>query len=243
MPNEIPQHIAIIMDGNGRWAKQQGLPRIKGHEAGVRRVEEIIRVAQEMGVRYLTFYAFSKENWQRPKEEVEFLMGLLSFYLDHKLKELIRNNSVFNVIGEIQDLPAFLQAKVKRAMEDSKKNTGITATFALSYSGRKEITQACRKIAEEARQGRVTPGQITEEMISANLYTAKMPDPELLIRTSGELRISNFLLWQISYTELYVTSKCWPEFGKEEFEKAVASYQQRERRFGRTCPAGSAGEG
>lgn len=235
MPNDIPKHVAIIMDGNGRWAKRQGLPRIKGHEVGVQRVEEIVRAAQDKGVRYLTLYTFSKENWQRPKSEVEFLMGLLSFYLDHKLKELLKNNCIFNVIGDIQDLPEILQKRLVRAMKDSQKNTGLTLTLALSYSSRKEITQACQKIAVRVQTGSLTPEQITEELISENLYTAGIPDPELLIRTSGELRISNFLLWQISYAELYVTPKFWPEFGREEFEKAIEAYQQRERRFGRTC--------
>ncbi|HNX68117.1 MAG TPA: isoprenyl transferase [Candidatus Omnitrophota bacterium] len=235
MPNDIPKHVAIIMDGNGRWAKRQGLMRIKGHEVGVQRVEEIIRVADAKGIRYLTFYAFSKENWQRPKQEVEFLMGLLSLYIDSKLDAIIKNNMVFNVIGEVRDLPDSLQKKLARAMAASGKNTGLTVTFALSYSGRREITLACRKIAEEVRKGTLSAEAITEETVAANLYTAGIPDPELLIRTSGELRVSNFLLWQISYAELYITQKFWPEFTAEEFDKALEDYQKRERRFGRTC--------
>ena len=234
MSNPVPQHVAIIMDGNGRWAKKQGLLRVQGHEVGVQRVEEIIRAAQEKGIRYLTLYAFSKENWRRPKEEVEFLMGLLSSYLDKKIGALIKNNCVFNVIGELEDLAGTLQNKLTKAMEASRKNTGLVVTFALSYSSRREILRACKKIAEGAAQGKLQPDSITEEIFSKNLYTAGMPDPELLIRTSGEMRISNFLLWQISYAELYVTQKFWPEFTRDEFEKALEDYRRRERRFGRT---------
>jgi len=237
MPNAIPQHVAIIMDGNGRWAKKQGLLRIQGHEVGVQRVEEIIKAAQEKGIRYLTLYAFSKENWRRPKEEVEFLMGLLSSYLDKKIEMLIRNNCVFNVIGEIGDLAPTLQKKLTRAMEASKHNTSLVVTFALSYSSRREILRACQRIAEETVRGTIKPSEITEEVFSGNLYTAGMPDPELLIRTSGEMRISNFLLWQISYAELYITKKFWPEFTRDEFEKALEDYRGRERRFGDTCAA------
>lgn len=237
MSNPIPQHVAIIMDGNGRWAKKQGLLRVQGHEVGVQRVEEIIRAAQEKGIRYLTFYAFSKENWRRPKEEVEFLMGLLSSYLDKKIATLVKNNCVFNMIGEIHDLAPALQKKLKQAMEVSQKNTGLVVTFALSYSGRREIVRACQKIAERAVQGRIKPSEITEETFSRDLYTAGMPDPELLIRTSGEMRVSNFLLWQISYTEFYVTQKFWPEFTRDEFEKALEDYEKRERRFGSAGPA------
>ena len=242
MPNSIPQHVAIIMDGNGRWAKKQGLLRVQGHEVGVQRVEEIIKAAQEKGIRYLTLYAFSKENWRRPKEEVEFLMGLLSSYLDKKIDAMVRNNCVFNVIGEIEDLPVNLQKKLRQAMETSKKNTGIVVTFALSYSGRREILRACQKLAEQVVRGLLKPSEITEEIFSKNLYTAGMPDPELLIRTSGELRISNFLLWQISYAELYITQKFWPEFTRDEFEKALENYKCRERRFGDTCAAVSGGK-
>ncbi len=235
MPNPIPQHVAIIMDGNGRWAKKQGLLRVQGHEVGVQRIEEIIQAAQDKGIRYLTLYAFSKENWRRPKDEVAFLMGLLSAYLDKKIETLIKNNCVFNVIGEIGDLAEFLQKKLTQAMENSRKNTGLVVTFALSYSSRREILRACQKIAEQAVRGEIEPSGINEETFSANLYTAGMPDPELLIRTSGEFRISNFLLWQISYAELYITQKCWPEFTRDEFEKALEDYKGRERRFGDTC--------
>jgi undecaprenyl diphosphate synthase len=242
MPNAIPQHVAIIMDGNGRWAKRQGLLRIQGHEVGVQRVEEIIEAAQEKGIRYLTLYAFSKENWRRPKAEVEFLMGLLFAYLDKKIKALIKKNCVFNVIGEMKDLAPALQEKLTGAMEASKGNTGLVVTLALSYSGRREIVRACQKIAEQAVQGTIKSSEITEETFSGNLYTSGMPDPELLIRTSGELRVSNFLLWQISYAEIYITPKFWPEFTRDEFEKALEDYKGRERRFGDTCAAGVSNE-
>ena len=234
MDTNLPSHIAIIMDGNGRWAEKQGLPRIKGHETGVRRVEEIIRAASDKGLRYLTLYAFSKENWQRPKDEVSFLMELLARYLDTKLKEMKENNIIFNAIGNLNDLPSVIQKKIAQGMADTRQNTGLTVTFAFSYSSRLEITEACRRIASEAKAGRLAPEDISEATVSAHLYTHNLPDPDLLIRTSGEMRVSNFLLWQISYAELYVTEKFWPEFTPQEFEKALEAYQRRERRFGRT---------
>ncbi|MBI3306436.1 MAG: isoprenyl transferase [Candidatus Omnitrophica bacterium] len=230
-PNH-PQHIAIIMDGNGRWAEKQGFPRIRGHEMGVRRVEEIIRAAQDEGIKYLTLYAFSKENWQRPQAEVSFLMGLLSQYLDQKLKEMKKNNLVFNAIGELRDLPEPIQKKMAEGMRDTRQNTGLVITFAFSYSSRREIAEACRKIAGEVLKGLIKPEEITEQTLSEHLYTANLPDPDLLVRTSGEMRISNFLLWQISYAELYVTEKFWPEFTREEFLAALDAYGKRERRFG-----------
>lgn len=236
MNANVPRHVAIIMDGNGRWAERQGLPRIRGHEAGVKRVEEILRAAPEFGVKYLTLYAFSKENWQRPKDEVNFLMGLLSLYLDQKISELMKNNIVFNAIGRLSDLPDKIQEKIAETRRRTAENTGLVATFAFSYSSRFEITEACQKIAREAASGRLNPEAIKEKTISDHLYTADLPDPDLLIRTSGEMRISNFLLWQISYTELYVTEKYWPEFTSEEFSRAIQDYEKRERRFGRTAP-------
>lgn len=232
----IPRHIAVIMDGNGRWAERQGLARIRGHQAGADRLEEIMRAAQEFGVRYLTLYAFSKENWQRPQEEVSFLMKLLSTYLDKKLGDLKKNNIVFNAIGSLTDLPKEIQAKIDRNIKETSHNTGLTVTFAFSYSSRFEITEACRRIAEDVTNGKLSPGEITEEALGKYLYTEGLPDPDLLIRTSGEMRISNFLLWQISYAELYVTGKCWPEFTRDELLKAIQDYQKRERRFGRTEP-------
>ncbi len=232
--NQPPRHVAIIMDGNGRWAQARGLARVRGHEAGGERVEEIIRIAPQYGVRYLTLYAFSKENWQRPQHEVSFLMELLSGYLDQKLKKMMQNNVIFNAIGNLSDLPETIQKKIAYWIEEAKNNTGLTATFAFSYSSRFEIVEACRRIARRVRQGTLEPEAICEQTLSESLYTAGLPDPDLLIRTSGEMRISNFLLWQISYTELYVTEKCWPEFGEEEFAKALQDYQRRERRFGRS---------
>ncbi len=232
----IPRHVAIIMDGNGRWAERQGLPRVRGHQIGAERVEEMIRTAPALGVAYLTFYAFSKENWQRPQAEVHFLMELLSRYLDDKLNAFQQNNMVFNTIGEIQDLPELIRTKIARNTESTARNTGLVVTFAFSYSGRLEITHACRDIARKAAAGELRPEEISEQTVAEHLYTKNLPDPDLLIRTSGEMRVSNFLLWQISYAELYVTEKCWPEFGREEFIKAIEDYQKRERRFGRTMP-------
>jgi undecaprenyl diphosphate synthase len=233
-PQNVPQHVAIIMDGNGRWATRQGLPRIRGHQVGVERVEEILKVAPALGVKYLTLYAFSKENWKRPSHEVNFLMELLSHYLDKKLEEFMKNNLIFNVIGRVRDLPQPIQDKIVRNREATRPNTGMTVTFAFSYSSRLEIVDACRAIAAKAVRGEVQPEAITEQTIDEHLYTAGIPDPDLLIRTSGEMRISNFLLWQISYAELYVTDVLWPEFTREEFIKAIEDYQKRERRFGRT---------
>lgn len=230
----IPRHVAVIMDGNGRWAQQRGLPRVRGHQIGVERVEEIMQAAQDAGVNYLTLYAFSKENWKRPKDEVTFLMKLLADYLDRKFEQMKKNNIVFNVIGEIADLPAEVAGKIKESMALSRNNTGLVTTFALSYSSRFEITRACRHLAEKVKKGELSSEEITEESISGELYTADLPDPDLLVRTSGEMRISNFLLWQLSYTEIYITPKFWPDFTKDEFLKAIEAYQQRERRFGGT---------
>ena len=226
------------MDGNGRWTKSRGLPRIRGHQVGVERVEEIIQSAPALGIKYLTLYAFSKENWRRPKDEVSFLMELLGKYLDQKLEEMKRQNVVFNTIGHLDDLPAPIREKIVRNKQETRQNTGLVVTFAFSYSARVEITDACRVLAEKAAQGEIRPADITEATLARHLYTANLPDPDLLIRTSGEMRISNFLLWQISYTELYVTEKYWPDFTREELVKAIQSYQTRERRFGRTTASG-----
>lgn len=236
---KIPKHVAIIMDGNGRWAQHRGMPRVRGHQEGADRLEEIMRAAEECGVRYLTLYAFSKENWLRPKDEVSFLMKLLSNYLDRKLPELQEQNVVFNAIGHLEDMPSIVQQKLKRNMDATRSNAGLTVTFAFSYSSRFEITQACRRIAEAAVKGEIQPEAIDEELFSRYLYTHNLPDPDLLIRTSGEMRISNFLLWQISYAEIYITEKFWPEFNKEEFRKALQAFAGRERRFGRTEPVES----
>lgn len=233
--SNIPQHVAIIMDGNGRWAERRGLPRIKGHETGVQRVEEIIRVAPKLGIKYLTFYTFSKENWNRPKLEVDFLMSVLSFELDKKLREFMEENVIFKVIGSMEDLSPEIQQKIERNIRETASNTGLTVILAISYSSRIEIVDACKAIAQKVSQGLLKISDIDEKTVSGNLYTKDIPDPDLLVRTSGEMRISNFLLWQISYSELYVTEKCWPEFDAAELEKALQEYQKRDRRFGLTA--------
>lgn len=230
--SNFPRHVAIIMDGNGRWAGERGLPRIQGHQKGAERIRDVIRAATEFGIGYLTLYAFSKENWVRPKEEIDFLMGLLSQYLDQELPELKKNKVRFNVIGRREDLPAEVQKKIQRNMAETSAFDKLVLTLALSYSGRVEITEACRHIAEKVKRGEISPEAIQESTIQGALYTADLPDPDLLIRTSGELRISNFLLWQISYAEIYVTEKFWPEFTPGEFQKALEAYQKRKRRFG-----------
>ncbi len=240
MTNKIPRHVAVIMDGNGRWAKKRGLPRIHGHQVGTERVIEIIRTASKAGIRYLTLYSFSKENWQRPKAEVSFLMNLLSDYLDKKLQEIKDNNMVFNTIGDLNDIPEMIRRKIIKGQEDTRHNTGMVITFALSYSSRDELTKACREIAKLAAQKQLDPETITEQTIADHLYTHNLPDPDLLIRTSGEMRISNFMLWQISYSELYVTETLWPDFTAQAFQEALDAYAQRERRFGLTEAAEAA---
>jgi len=230
--SKIPQHVAIIMDGNGRWAKERGLPRVSGHAEGAKRVREIICAASESGVKYLTLYTFSTENWNRPKAEVEFLMQLLSQHLDSELKELKKNNVRFQFIGDIAALPRPIQEKIERFREETSHSTGLTLTLALSYSGRTEIVQAARRISEDVLSQKMKPEEITAETFSRYLYTKDMPDPDLLIRTSGECRLSNFLLWQMSYSEIYITETYWPDFKKEDFLKALEDYGTRERRFG-----------
>ncbi len=230
----LPTHIAIIMDGNGRWAIERGLPRVQGHQAGITSIRETVRAAGEMGIKYLTLYAFSTENWARPKEEVNFLMNLLSSYLDKELAELTKNNVQFRIIGRLSDLPQEIQKKIIRNIKETEKNTGLVLTLALSYSSRLEIVDAIKKITASISRGELKPDDVTPEVVSNYLYTAEIPDPDLLIRTSGELRVSNFLLWQISYAEIYVTEKLWPDFRKEDLIEAIEVYRKRERRFGRT---------
>ena len=228
----LPRHVAVIMDGNGRWAVERGLPRFRGHQKGADRIRDVIEAAIETGITHLTLYAFSKENWIRPKEEVDFLMDLLSRYLDEELPKMKENKIRFNVIGSREDLNAEIQKKIDRNMKETSSHSKLTLTLALSYSGRVEITDACRKIAHQVEAGKLSPESIHEGTLQQALYTADLPDPDLLIRTSGELRVSNFLLWQISYAEIYVTEKLWPDFSKEEFRKAIEAYQKRKRRFG-----------
>lgn len=229
---KIPRHVAIIMDGNGRWAQQHHLPRLSGHEAGRKSVKKVVQAAISHGVRYLTLYAFSVENWQRPREEVQGLMGLLRLVLREELAEMGREGVRLRAIGRLQDLPAAVREELESAMEKTKTNTRLDLILALSYGSRVEITEAVKAIARDAKAGQLDPETIDEKTVSQHLYTREFPDPDLLIRTSGEMRISNFMLWQISYAEIHVTPVFWPDFGKAEFAEALADYARRERRFG-----------
>lgn len=228
----IPNHIAIIMDGNGRWAKSRGKHRVSGHREGVRSVKVIVEACARLGVKYLTLYTFSTENWKRPKDEVSTLMRLLVSSLRSELDNLHENNVRFMTMGELTRLPADAQREVHRAVEKTARNTGMTLNLALSYSGRWDIVRAMKKIAMDARSGRISPEDVDERLISSILSTAYLPDPDLLIRTSGELRLSNFLLWELAYTELYISERYWPDFRTHELCEAIRSFQGRERRFG-----------
>ncbi len=232
--SKLPRHIAIIMDGNGRWAKQQGEERIFGHENGVKSVRDAVEAAAELGVEYLTLYAFSTENWNRPKEEVMALMQLLVHTISAETKTLNKNNIRLQAIGDMKSLPEDCYNELQEAITSTKTNSRTTLVLALSYSSRWEIINAVKQIAEQVESKKIAAGQITEETIKAALCTAGMPDPELMIRTSGEHRISNFLLWQLAYAELYFTDKLWPDFRKEDLYEAIFDYQNRERRFGKT---------
>ncbi len=230
----LPQHIAVIMDGNGRWAKQQGKMRIFGHQHGVDAVRATTEACAELGVKYLTLYAFSTENWNRSSLEVNALMTLLTTSLKNELKTLRDNNIRLNAVGDLKRLPKSQYDALMYAIDDTKEYTRMTLTLCLSYSGRWELVQAIKNIAEEAKNGLIKPEDIDEALVNRHLSTANMPDPDLLIRTSGEERISNYLLWQIAYSELYFTKKYWPEFSKEDLYEAIIDYQNRERRFGKT---------
>ena len=232
--NRIPRHVAIIMDGNGRWAKRQGLARMFGHRQGVETVHTITEAAAALGIEYLTLYAFSTENWNRPKEEVDALMSLLVDTIAKETPTLMKNNVRLSTIGDLSRLPSAAQQKFRACMEETNSNTGLNLVIALSYSARWEIIQATKNIALAVQQGAMLVEDINEELISSYMTTVRMPDPDLLIRTSGELRISNFLLWQLAYSELYFTDCLWPEFTEEEFYHAIVDYQHRERRFGKT---------
>jgi undecaprenyl diphosphate synthase len=229
----IPQHIAIIMDGNGRWAKQRSLQRVDGHREGINSVREVVRACGELGVKYLTLYTFSTENWHRPKGEVSALMALLLKTITEEVGELQRNNVRLRTIGRLKDLPLLARKGMERAIDILDHNTGLTLILALSYSSRRELTDAVRCIAKKAQAGELKEDDINEELVSSHLYTASVPDPDLLVRTSGELRVSNFLLWQLAYTEIYVTSVLWPDFRRTALYEAVLDFQKRERRFGR----------
>jgi len=228
----LPQHVAIIMDGNGRWARERHLPRIEGHRAGADSARTIIRAAGEIGIKYLTLYAFSVENWNRPKEEVDALMKYLVHYLKTETSELNKNNVRLEVIGQIYRLPEAVQEHLRKSIATLSKNNGLTLVMALSYGGRTEIVDAVRSIAKEVKAGLIDPSDINEQVLTQHLYTRNIPDPDLLIRTSGEMRVSNFLLWQISYTELVDTQTLWPDFRKPQFYTAIEEYNRRHRRFG-----------
>jgi undecaprenyl diphosphate synthase len=222
-PELLPHHVAVIMDGNGRWAKRQGLPRFMGHKRGVDALKDLLRCCKDWGIKALTAYAFSTENWKRPQEEVDFLMSLFQGVLRQELREMV---------GNLPALPQALQDEISRSMEQTQNNRSIRFTVATNYGGRQEILQACRAIAQKVEQGILKPDDISEEVFESHLYTAGISDPDLLIRTSGEMRLSNFLLWQMAYGEIYITDTLWPDFDRNEFHRALSAYQQRERRFG-----------
>ena len=229
----LPKHIAVIMDGNGRWAAKKGAERIFGHQNAVKAVRDITEGCAELGIGYLTLYAFSTENWGRPKKEVDALMRLLVSTIKNETDTLIKNNVKLRAIGDLNNLPGNCQNELNEAMEITKANDGLNLVLALSYSGRWEITEAVKKIADEVINGSIDPKEIDQHLIAQHLNTNNMPDPELLIRTSGEMRISNFLLWQIAYTELFITDILWPDFRRDNLYEAIISYQKRERRFGK----------
>jgi undecaprenyl diphosphate synthase len=231
-PARLPRHVAIIMDGNGRWAQQRGLPRIEGHRRGVNSVRATIEESCRLGIGQLTLYCLSVENWKRPQEELDFLMTLLRHYLIEERAEILEQNIRFTTIGRRSDLPATVLHEIDENVRLSRQNTGMVLCLAINYGGRTELVDAVRRLAEQARQGTLDPDSIDEATLSDALYTAGMPDPDLLIRTAGEFRVSNFLLWQISYAELWVTDKCWPEFDRACLHTALRDYANRERRFG-----------
>ncbi|WP_330375482.1 isoprenyl transferase [Inediibacterium massiliense] len=230
--DHLPKHIAIIMDGNGRWAKKRGLPRSAGHKAGVEALREIIKTCSNLHIQHLTLYAFSTENWKRPKEEVSALMQLLIYYLKQEVSELHKNNVKIRTIGDIQKLPKAAIEEIEASVELTKNNTGLVVNIALNYGGRDEIIHAVKKICKEVKENRIKIEEIDEHMIEEFLYTKGLPDPDLLIRPSGELRISNFLLWQIAYSEFWFSNIFWPDFNKDALMKAILDYQKRDRRFG-----------
>ena len=231
--DRLPRHVAVIMDGNGRWAQQRGLPRIMGHRRGVDALKDLLRCCRDWGIEALTAYAFSTENWGRPLEEVDFLMTLFERVLRQELEEMMQEDVCIRFAGNLEALPRSLQSEIERSMSQTLNNTGIRFTVATNYGGRQEILQACRAIATQVEQGLLRPEDIDESIFERHLYTAGMCDPDLLIRTSGEMRISNFLLWQMAYAEIYVTDTLWPDFDRAEFHQALCSYQNRKRRFGR----------
>jgi len=232
--NNLPKHVAIIMDGNGRWAQSRGLPRIMGHKVGVESVQEIVRTARELGIGSLTLYAFSTENWKRPRFEVQALMGLLKSYLESELATMVKNNVSLRCIGQKEKLPPEVRKILDYVIKQTASNNGLILNLALSYGGRGEIVRAAQKIAHQCARGAFEASDITEELFAKHLYTAGQPDPDLLIRTGGESRLSNFLLWQVSYAEIYISEVLWPDFRKDDFLKAIHDFQLRQRRFGKT---------
>jgi len=231
---KLPRHIAIIMDGNGRWAKKRNLERIVGHQKGIESAREIVKFCHEIGIKVLTLYAFSIENWKRPKKEVQALMNLLKRYIQQESKELLKNNIQLRAIGNIEDMPSSVIQVLNQAIEKTKQCTGMIVNLALSYGGRDEIIRAIQNIVKDIKEGNLKEEEITEAVFSRYLFTKDLPDPDLLIRTSGEMRLSNFLLWQMAYTEIYVTEILWPDFKREDMIRALINYQSRERRFGLT---------
>jgi undecaprenyl diphosphate synthase len=233
-PDLIPRHVAIIMDGNGRWAEGRGLSRLQGHREGLESVREVVRAAHELGIGHLTLYAFSLENWNRPKGEVDGLMDLLDHYLATEIEEVMRNGIQLRAIGRLERLPAGIQDRVRRAIQRTKDNREMVLVFALSYGGRAEIVDAARRLLKDAELGKLDPESLDEKAFAAYLYDPELPDPDLLIRTGAESRVSNFLLWQIAYSEIHTTDVMWPDFRKPHLVEALLDYQQRERRFGLT---------
>ena len=233
-PEKIPKHVAVIMDGNGRWARKRAMNRVRGHEEGTESVRVIVRTSRNIGIKWLTLYAFSEENWKRSKYEIDALMVILKKFLKSELEEMLENGIRFQALGRTDKLPVDVQDLLDQTAQKTSGNSDMVLSLALSYGGRQEISSAIQKIAEEVESGNLHAGDVTEELISDFLYTSGMPDPDLLIRTSGEYRISNFLLWQIAYTEIYITSTLWPDFREEEFLSAIEEFQKRERRFGAT---------
>jgi len=230
--SHVPQHVAIIMDGNGRWAGERGLPRREGHRAGAESVREVVETCKELGIQFLTLYAFSSENWNRPKTEIKALMSLLKGFLRSKTPEMQKQGVRLHAIGRLEKLPDDCRAELEQAIEHTSSNTALDLVLALSYGAREEIVDACQQLAHEAATGHLDPKSIDNDSITQRLYTAGMPDPDLLIRTSGECRISNFLLWQISYAEIVISSKYWPDFREADLHQAIAEYARRHRRFG-----------
>ncbi len=228
----LPKHIAIIMDGNGRWAKKRAMPRVYGHRAGMKAFKKVVKAAGEIGLKYLTVYAFSTENWKRPESEIKALMDILVEFVDLELEEIYQNNVIIQTLGQIAALPDRVQTALERAKNKTAANTGLILNVCLNYGGRLEITEMVKAIAEKVQAGQLRPEEITAETVAQSLFTAQIPDPDLLIRTSGDYRISNFLLWQMAYAEFYFTPVLWPDFDQTELLRAICSYQQRERRYG-----------